>query len=201
MKKFLFIPIALLLFSFHTADKTLTEKERKSATDFLTSTENGVEDAIRGLTEAQLNFKPAPDRWSVAECVKHIAVTEQTLRQMLDESLKQPATPEKRTEVKMTDEQLIKNLEDRSHKIKTMESLKPENSPFKSLEEALSSFKESREKLMSFVKDTKDDLRNHVITLPFGSIDGYQFILFMGAHSNRHTQQIAEVKADPNFPK
>jgi len=30
---------------------------------------------------------------------------------------------------------------------------------------------------------------------------GYEWILFIAAHSERHTKQILEVKADPNFPK
>jgi hypothetical protein len=55
--------------------------------------------------------------------------------------------------------------------------------------------------LEDFVGTTNDDLRDHVVVLPFGSFDSYQMILFMAAHSNRHTQQIEEVKADPNFPK
>jgi len=37
---------------------------------------------------------------------------------------------------------------------------------------------------------------------PMGkNLDGYEFILFIAGHSERHTKQIAEVKADPNFPK
>jgi hypothetical protein len=45
-------------------------------------------------------------------------------------------------------------------------------------------------------------LRDHVVTLDkVGSFDCYQMVLFMAAHSYRHTQQIEEVKADPNFPK
>jgi hypothetical protein len=44
-------------------------------------------------------------------------------------------------------------------------------------------------------------LRNHVASSPIGTYDAYQLILLIGAHSNRHTQQIEEVKADPNFPK
>ncbi len=42
---------------------------------------------------------------------------------------------------------------------------------------------------------------NHVATTPVGMLDSYQLILFTAAHTNRHTQQIIEVKADPNFPK
>jgi hypothetical protein len=31
-------------------------------------------------------------------------------------------------------------------------------------------------------------------------LDGYEWILFIAAHSDRHTKQIKEVEADPNFP-
>jgi hypothetical protein len=33
-----------------------------------------------------------------------------------------------------------------------------------------------------------------------GPLDGYEWILAAAAHSERHTKQILEVKADPNFP-
>ena len=32
------------------------------------------------------------------------------------------------------------------------------------------------------------------------TMDGYQWLLLLSAHSGRHTEQIEEVKADPNFP-
>jgi hypothetical protein len=32
-------------------------------------------------------------------------------------------------------------------------------------------------------------------------MDAYQWLIFNGAHCKRHTAQILEVKADPNFPK
>jgi hypothetical protein len=60
---------------------------------------------------------------------------------------------------------------------------------------------ENGEKLIQYVKTTDADMRNHVVTFPPGSFDSYQMILFIASHSNRHTQQIEEVKADPNFPK
>jgi hypothetical protein len=82
-----------------------------------------------------------------------------------------------------------------------MEKLMPENIPFKDTEEALESFKKNREKLIEYVKSTNDELRNHITTMPFGMVDSYQLILFTAAHTNRHTQQIIEVKADPNYPK
>ena len=92
-------------------------------------------------------------------------------------------------------------IESREKKIQTSEPFKPENTPFKSAAEALESFQTNRTKLIEYVKTTDDDLRNHVGTMPFGQVDCYQMILFIGGHSNRHTQQIEEVMADPGFPK
>jgi len=201
MKKLLFVPILAFVVLAAIEPGTLEKKERKYAKDFLKETRSDLTKSVKGLSEAQLKFKTAPDRWSVEDCMKHIAAAEMGLRQMLDNNLKQPATPEKRSEVKVTDENLIKMIENRTNKAQAPEQLRPENTPFKSADEALTSFKDNRDKLLDFVKNTKEDLRNHIVELPFGKIDAYQMVLFISAHSNRHTQQIKEVMNDANFPK
>lgn len=201
MKKSVLFLSILMLFAFKTKEASLTQQERDFASKFLKDTETEVFNAVKDLSEAQLKFKPAADKWSVEECVKHIAISETNLWTMVDASLKKPANSEKRSDIKMTDEQLVKGVEDRTNKIKTSDALKPENTPYKSVAEALASFKENREKLIAFVNNSKDDLRAHVSALPMGSFDAYQLILLISAHSNRHTQQINEVKADANFPK
>lgn len=180
---------------------TITQKERDYAIKLLEHTEHGVFNAVKGLNEAQLNFKPADDKWSVADCVKHIAAAETTLWAMAAEPLNQPINPEKRADLKFTDEQLVKAVEDRTQKTKTFAALEPANSPYKTVTEALAAFKQNRQKLITFVKSTKQDLRNHVLVLQVGTFDAYQFILLIAAHSNRHTQQIDEVKDNINFPK
>jgi hypothetical protein len=201
MKKILLFLSATMLLSFSLADTTISKEERKKAIDFLKETKKGVWDATQGLSEAQLKFKSAPDKWSVEDCMKHIAVTEQMLWSMVADGLKNAATPEKRADVKMTDDQVIKVLEDRSNKVKTYAPMEPVNTPYKTLAEAWESFNKDRDKLIEYVGNTNDDLRNHMTVMPFATFDDYQMILFIGAHSNRHMQQINEVKADPNFPK
>jgi len=180
---------------------TITAQEREFAIQFLTKTESAIFSVVKNLNQAQLTFKPATDIWSVEECVKHITSAEKELWAMVEASLNQPANPEKRTGIKFSDGELIKAVEDRSHRSKTFAALEPANSPYATLTEALASFKENREKLIAFVKYTHYDLRNHVSVLPIGTYDAYQFILLISAHTNRHTQQIEEVKANTGFPK
>lgn len=201
MKSLSFIVGVVLLFGFANKPATLTDQERKFANDLLLQTEAGVFNAISGLSDAQLNFKPAPDKWSVLDCVKHIAVTEGALWQMTNGAINAAANPEKRADIKATDEQVVQMIESREKKVKTYPQMEPQNTPYKSLDEALKSFVSDRAKLVKYVNSTDADLRNHVATMPMASFDAYQMILFIAAHSNRHTQQIEEVKADPNFPK
>jgi len=191
--------LAVGFFAF--VSEPLTEKERKEADKFLTESEKNALKSVDKLTDAQLTFKSAPDKWSVQDCMMHIAATEKGLWSMLEASLKDSAHPEKRKDIKWTDEDVKKNIEDRSNKVKTSPQLEPQNTGFKTMAEATASFKENRDKLINFVKTTPDDLRNHITTMPFGSLDDYQMVLFIGAHTNRHVAQMKEVMADPNFPK
>lgn len=200
MRKLLVIVSAFALFSFIAADTPLTEKERKYALDLLKTTHTDLEKAVQGLSDAQLNFKANDTSWSVDGCVKHIAVSEKILWGAVEEGMKKPVNPAKRADIKVTDEQLVGFMEGRSTKIKTMDAMKPENTEFKSTAEALASIKESRKKIIDFIGSTKEDMRNHVIELPFGSYDAYQVVLIIGSHSNRHTQQLNDVKASAGFP-
>ena len=67
--------VALLLMSgaaaAHAQEVTQAEKDR--ALQYLESTKKNVLEATKGLSEAQWNFKSAPDRWSVAQVMEHIA--------------------------------------------------------------------------------------------------------------------------------
>ena len=200
MKKLLIFMGIIAGISFMPADNALSKKEKKAAAKFLKETEKGVLSSIKGLSVAQLTYKPAADKWSVEDCMKHIAATEIGLWKMTEGSIKGAANPEKRSDIKMTDEDVMMNIENRTNKVKTFPQFEPQNTGFATINDAINSFKENRGKLIDYIKHSEADLRNHVATLPMGSFDSYQMLLFIGAHSNRHMQQIEEVKADPGFP-
>lgn len=201
MKKFLFLLVLPIVFSsFDVINTTeLTDAERKFAVDHLNKTRADLMASVQGLSETQLNFKTAPDRWSVLECVQHIVLASQGIFGFAQQTAKTPNDSNFKSGV--TDSMFIAMVEDRSHKIQTTEPLKPIHSPYKTLDETLKAFNANRDSVINYVQTTNDDLRNHIATMPFGKIDGYQVILLLSAHTNRHTQQINEVKADPNFPK
>ena len=88
--------------------KPLTADERDAALKNLEATHDMFLKSIAGLSEKQWKFKPAPDRWSVAEVSEHIAVSESSIFGYVhNQIITLPATPEKRAEVKVTDEVIL----------------------------------------------------------------------------------------------
>lgn len=200
MKKILLPMLMLAMVSFSSSDTKLTKAERKLAATEMKGTSKHLVKSVKGLSDAQLNFKSSPNSWSIAECTEHITISENTIFGMLEGALKTAADPSKRADVKMTDEQLLKMIVDRSNKVKTSEAFEP-SGKFGNHEATLNAFLEKRKANIKFVKTTEEDLRNRYQQVPFGTIDAFQILLFMSAHTERHVLQIEEVKADANFPK
>ena len=185
------------------ATETLTQAEREKGIAELEGSKKMFLDATKGLSEAQWNFKAAPDRWSIAECAEHIALAEGFIFGNIQNGImKAPLTPEKRSATAGKDDKIVAMLQDRSHKATAPEPIDPTKKRM-TAEESVKLFLESRAKSEDFIKTTQEDLRDRMYDGPgpIGSLDAYQWVLFMSGHTRRHTLQILEVKADPNFPK
>lgn len=189
--------LGLVCLATMAAAKDVTPSEREQALRYLTETRDGVAEAVKGLSDAQWKFKPAPDRWSVAEVVEHLAVIEDLVQGILAKMPQAPAAAADR-DVRQVDEMIVAKAEDRSNKAKAPEAALPAGrwTPAGSLEHYLA----GRVQVAAILRSSPD-LRGHVINhLAFGPLDGYEWILAVAAHSVRHTKQILEVKADPRFP-
>ena len=184
------------------ASTPLTPQEREFALSQFETTRANFLKSIAGLSQKQWTFKPAPDRWSVAEVAEHITVSESTIMGLIRKQIMtSPAAPEKREQVKGKDQMLLQRMPDRSHKAQAPEMLRP-TGRWATQADLTKAFEDARKSNMDYIRTTNDDLRDHFFDHPaFGTMDGYQWLLLISAHSARHTAQIEEVKADPNFPK
>jgi len=199
VRAFAMIVLLALAGAAAASGQELSQAEKDRAVKYLESTRKGVLEATKGLSEAQWNFKPAADRWSIAQVMEHIAAAEDFLRGMdADQVMKAPAGDATR-DVKALDEAVLTKVPDRSAKIQAPEPLQPSNR-FGSPEASIKHFLESRAATEDFLKNTTG-MRTHVADSPLGKLDAYEFILLIAAHSERHTKQILEVKADPGFPR
>lgn len=202
MIKSLILAVAIVM-AAAPATTTLTQEERDKAIAELEGSKKMFLDATKGLSEAQWKFKAGPDRWSIAECADHIALSEGFIFGNITEKImKAPLAPEKREATKGKDETIVKILQDRSFKAKAPEPLDPTKTVM-TPDQSAKLFLDSRAKSEDFVKTTQENLREHIVDGPgpIGPLDAYQWVMFMSGHTRRHTLQILEVKADPNFPK
>jgi hypothetical protein len=182
-------------------NSSLTKPERKFVINELKESRVEFLESIKGLTPAQLDFKPSADRWSIRECAYHIAISEKELWEMLASSLKKPASPIQSVE-RMPDEVILKKLADlENNKLTAPGMLQPSKSPWQSTDEAAAAFKSTRTDHLKYVKSTTEDLRDHFIDHPMGKMDGYQFIIYISGHCRRHAAQIEQIKSLPGFPK
>jgi len=200
MKRLTVLSGALLVAGAVAFGQGLTQADRERGIQYLDQTRDGVAAAVAGLSDAQLKFKSAPDRWSVAETLEHIAKSEEFLfRNVTDKVMKAPVGPAGRDTAKI-ETMILTMVPDRSQKAKAPAALVPTSTwtPAESLDHFLKTRAQMTELLQA-----APDLREHVADSPFGQQqwDAYEWMLFIAAHSERHTKQILEVKADPNFPK
>ena len=177
----------------------LSEQDRRQGLKYMAQTRDAVLEAARGLSEAQWRFKPAPDRWSIAEIVEHIALAEDFLfANVTDRVMKHSAGNGDRDNA-MLDRMVLTVIPDRTNKATAAEPLRPTGRWTPAA--AIAHFTESRARTAAFLKDTAG-LRDHVMDSPIGQpLDAYQWLLLSAAHCERHTRQILEVKAHPGFPR
>ena len=97
MKKILAFFIVLVAISSSSFVKpepsTLSKGERKYAAGLLKETKKYFLKNVKGLSDAQLDFKAAPEKWSIRQCMEHIALAESFLDQLLQGTLNAAANP------------------------------------------------------------------------------------------------------------
>jgi len=190
-------PSTLLLLAAALMAQPLTQGDRDFALSQLHASRKLLLDAIDGLSPAQWKFKPAPDRWSIAECAEHVVLSEDFMFERVRKLMQTPAAPERKAS--LTNDEVMKGWVDRSQKAQADAATRPKGrwaTPAKLAEV----FKQRRERTLAYVRTTQDALRIHSDPGEAG-LDAYQWLLAIAAHTERHVLQINEVKADPRYPR
>jgi hypothetical protein len=153
--------------------------------------------AVEGLSEGQQTFRPAPGRWSVAELVEHLSIVEGNVAALLDKLLGKAdeagaAAPAPGL---FADPVSIEEFVERSRvaKYEAPERIRPTGLP---LADSLARLKDSRAALHS-LRPRVERADGRALRFPhpaWGPLDLYQWLLFVGAHEDRHLAQIEALK-------
>ena len=156
--------------------------------------------SVDGLSEAQWNYKAAPEKWSIAQCAEHIAAAESLIRGAVEGALTKPIADDQDRAALVKDSVIQTMIVDRSRKFSAPEPLIP-GDRFGSPAAAVEAFHKERDATLKLAQGDAD-FRAHAAQHPgFGMIDTYGWMLFLSGHTERHTLQIEEVKANADYPK
>jgi len=186
-------------------EQSLTSSEIAQANLHLDQSSNGVIGALAGLSDSRWSFKPAPDVWSIAEITEHIAFVQERVLGLLRDQLPAAPPPPGRDH-QAIDRIVIGQFPNRLRKFPAPPALHP--TAVSELADALHRVKANTETFRATLAATPDLRRHALESAPLKAItqgehqfmDGYQWILAASAHTERHTKQMLEVKAHPQFP-
>ncbi len=174
----------------------MTQPEREHLVAHLQMTQSWLTDEVSSLSAAQLNFRPAPEKWTVAEVVQHLVISEPNYWNLLQKSLKEP--PKKLENRHADDADVLWYGIDRTRHDKTSPDENPKDQKI-DVAQAMKTFLAMHARLLEIAQTSNEDLRGHAV--PEWGVDAYQCLLEISTHEQRHILQVREIKASPGFPK
>jgi hypothetical protein len=182
----------------------LSEADFKQAQLYLTQTREGLLGSVKLTTQLQWQFKPAVERWSIAEIIEHVILVQERVLGRIRQDLATAPAPPPHQDCTVVDSIIVSQFPNRLSKF-------PSPIPATVQLDKAAAVGRYCDNCDTFAKllTTTDGLRDHAFeSVPLRAIskevysvmDGYQLILAGAAHAERHTKQILEVIADPAFP-
>jgi len=196
--------LCLALFScvpLCAADPHMSADERTKVLNWLDESHKEFFASIDGVSEAQWKWKPAPERWSVGETAEHIVLAEAMLFDFVQKAMAASPNPAWEEQTKGKTEFIVRVMPSREGKAQAPEPIVPRSGL--TLAQVKERFEKQRVAILKFANDTQLPIKEHTAEHPFpvfGTLNAYQWLIYVPLHTIRHDKQIAEVKATPGYP-
>jgi hypothetical protein len=173
----------------------MNEPDRLFLIDQLQKSRAPLIEATAGVSDAQAASQPAGGRWSILDCVEHVALAERSLLARIRD-----AVPAETARPSDREPRILANGANRSRRVVAPEGARP-SGRFGSLQEALGAFQDARDRTLQFVETCATDLRACTAEHPIlGRVTGYECMLMVIMHPIRHADQIREIRTAPVEP-
>ena len=162
---------------------------------------------VSGLSEGQLNWKPFPEKWSIAQCFEHLAVTSSKFDPYFTAAIasarkKWPVTGALQYRPSLVGGWLIKQVvPETARRVRAPRVFRPSES---SIHDALGGFLKQQERFLAFVRESdgidynRTRLRSPVTPLMRYSLAD-AFVVTV-VHGQRHLAQARRVRESTGFP-
>jgi hypothetical protein len=185
---------ALLLTLTSPAIAQISDLERERLVAHLEMTGRWLADEVSNLSPAQLEFRRAPDTWSILEVLDHLVVVGPIYWEDLQRGVQGPPSAANLT---AGDAAILWYGINRSNRESALPTEVPRGT-VRDVAAGLAAYQKNHARLLEYIRTTKDDLRHRIVARQ--ACDAYQWALLISTHEQRHILQIREVKADRRFP-
>jgi DinB superfamily len=183
------------------ANAHISTEERARVLRWLEESHTEFFAEIDGVSDQQWNWKPAPERWSVGETSEHIVLAEALLFNFIQRALAGPPNPGWEEQTKGKTEFLIQVMASQEGKAAAPQPLVPCERVTRV--EVKERFATKRTDIVKFTSETHLALKGFTLAHPFpvfGTLNAYQWLIYVPLHTLRHNKQIAELKATSGYP-
>ena len=166
-----------------------------------------VEVLVKSLDDAQMNWTPAPGRWSIAQCLEHLTLSNQAFRKVMEAAIEQARMEHCYSSgpyrYGWLGERFVKSLEPGAgFKARNPKPVTP-GAQLVGEKVAKEFFEENRTLVALIARANGLDLGRVRVTSPFlklFTISLGQSFRLLAAHERRHLEQARAVRASRGFP-
>jgi uncharacterized damage-inducible protein DinB len=164
--------------------------------EYLDTTRTALSNAVEQVAPARRDEQPAADRWSVAQVLDHLAIIEGRIVRLVAGRITEAKAAGLGPEVETSSvlDSINRNgIRDRSKPVEAPEPVRPQSgrdaaSGWQALEQSRSNLRAAT--LEGDGLALSEVTQQHPV---LGLINLYQWLIFVGAHEARHTDQISEI--------
>ena len=173
----------------------MAEEEFAFVTEILKDSRTDLERSVAGLDDELCSANPAASGWSITQIIEHLIIIEKRVLLLLQTKLPEQESVSDASAPQRKDTELVDQVRSRATRINAPEVTQP-SGQYLSCHDALAAFNAARQRTLAYAVSTPQYLRGRLLPHPIlGPIDGCQWLLAVGAHTQRHVQQIEEIRA------
>ena len=180
----------------------IDQSERDHLVNLLSESRDKVFISTDQLSVKQWTFRQNKESWSIGDNVEHLGLVEPILFGQVTSALVSDVNPNWAEATAGKENLLKEKLLDRSTRRDAPNAVLPAGSVEPAYARRV--FKEHRDVSLQFTLETVKPLKAHTADHRrpvYGTLNAYQWLLFIAYHTLRHVEQITDVTRAPWFPE
>ena len=167
----------------------MTPEHSPDLVGMLESSARALNEAAAGISDADAVIKPGEGRWSVLDCLEHVAFVEERFLGRIANAQRLETNAASRAA------ELSKTSADREHKLQAPDAVHP-TGRYTSVAHALEVFNSVRARSIEVARTRSGELPRLSVEHPrFGTMNGSDVLVVAAGHAGRHAEQIREIRA------